>query len=484
MSVGYRAYWRDENYKTVNPGTIVPNSPIPDEYLQGDYGEYTFVKPIVITAPDGYLIDNSTFIVELYSEKQEITLTSDDGWKTAYLTPAVAYDGDSFDIYCRVKVGTVSNPDINVEVLTQNWEGDITCPSECTITPKTFTQKDDGSTTKITLTCPENSVFVNTGSFKTFPMLTQNTGSGGDRYLTKVNDREYTFEMTYEIAKDYVEYGNKAEPVMVAQIASNPLPPDPPPAELSNPFISIYLPTLAELKEIADKVFITGTGSTITIDQFSGVQTLHQMFFEVPATGRKSFMVGKYDFQVQSNYTEKIIHVVDMGDVDVPLKYNNSFDYQNATYKLYIPLVGLVELTQQVAGKTVRLRYTCEVVTSKALAEVFIVIDGVEYLIADRICNMAIDTPIHTGSFYTSSLFIQLSSQQMGGLKPYIIIEREVPEDDINGAIGKVLLMRTQVKNCVGFTQFRHVDIAGLPGENEDKQEIERLLRSGVIVNV
>lgn len=484
MSVTYRAYWRDEDYKQVSPGSITPASPIPDSYFKDlDYGEYEFTQPMIVKAPDGYLIDNTTFTVENYSEAQEITITSNDGWKTANLTWVGVYDGDSYDIYCRVKVGTVSNPDINVNILKQNMEGDITCPKECTITPTEFVQKDDGSVTKITLTCPENSVFVNTGTFKTFPCLQKEDGTGEDKYLTKVSDIEYTYDMTYADAQYFQEYGN-CYPVMVADIESKPTPPDPPPTELTNPFITIYLPSLSELKEIADKIFITGSGTTITIDQFSGVQTLHQMFFEVPATGRKSFMVGKYDFQVQSNYTDKIIHTVDMGDVAIPLKYNNSFDYQNATYKLYIPLVGLVELTQQVAGKTIRLRYTCEVVTSKALAEVFMVIDGVEYLITDRICNMAIDTPIHSGSFYTSSLFIQLSSQQLGGTKPYVLIEREEPETEINDTIGKVLLMRTQVKKCVGFTQFRQVDIAGLPGENEDKQEVERLLRSGVIVNV
>lgn len=485
MSITYRAYWRDEDYQTVTAGTIVPTSPIPPDYLNDlGYGEYELAKPIVITAPDGYIIDNTQFTVEYYGEQQEITLTSNDSWKTANLKISAIYDGSSYDIYCRVKVNAVSNPDLNVRISTMNPEGILTCPASCTITPTTFVQKDDGTTTKVTLTCPENSVFVNTGTWKNFPYFTEHNFSTKQQiFLTKVNDREYTYDVSYADAQKFTNYGI-TEFVLWADIESTPIPPDPPPTELSNPFMSIYLPTLNELKSIADKMFITGTGSILTIDQFSGVQTLHQMFFEVPATGRKNFKVGKYDFQVESNYTDKIIHVINMGDIEIPLHFNNSFDYTNTEYKIYIPLVGMVGLTQQVAGKTIRLRYTCEIVTSKALAEVFMVIDGVEYLILDRICNMAIDTPLHSGSFYTSSLFIQLTSQQMGGLKPYVFIERETPETDINDTIGKVLLMRTQVKKCVGFTQFRHVDIAGLPGENEDKQEIERLLRSGVIVNV
>lgn len=294
-------------------------------------------------------------------------------------------------------------------------------------------------------------------------------------------------------------------------------------------FVSIYLPTEAQIKSLASYVWGTKDFWTAVYkDMVANPMDLILGLGVIPnvgtVTGEKSVKVGIFDTGVAMNYTEKQFFDFDCGKVTIGKYYGNAIDQSpNTRFSIFLPFIGVRQLnTDEIIGREVGVHYRIDVVSGQCLA--LIQIDGsVRYQFAGSCLsqipfsgssynglinagvNMAIQTgtaiatggatgavAVASGANFLSSMKPDIhrvggiggSAGVLGVLTPYII--RETPKqslaNDYNKFVGYPSNITAKLSELTGFTQIEKIRISGIIATDVEITEIEQLLKQGVIL--
>ncbi len=294
-------------------------------------------------------------------------------------------------------------------------------------------------------------------------------------------------------------------------------------------FVSIYLPTEAQIKALAGYVWGTeGFWTSVYKDMVANPMDLILGLGVIPAvgtvTGEKTVKVGIFDTGVSMNYTEKQFFDFDCGKVNIGRYYGNAIDQSpNTRFSIFLPFIGMRQLnTDEIIGHEIGVHYRIDVVSGQCIA--LIQIDGsVRYQYAGSCLaqlpfsgssynglinagvNMAIQTgtalatggatgaiAVSSGANFLSSMKPDIqraggiggSAGVLGVLTPYII--RETPKQslasDYNKYVGYPSNITAKLSELTGFTQVESVHINDIPATDEELREIETLLKAGVIL--
>lgn len=237
---------------------------------------------------------------------------------------------------------------------------------------------------------------------------------------------------------------------------------------------------------------------------------------------KTSEFLGK---KVTDDYTD-----ISCGNVEIPYMYNNFLDTQ-AKVQLFVPFVGFVSLSaQQVIGKTINLTYRFNVIDGSFIAYVREMI-GSDYTIIGTYSGSAcVHMPI-TGVNYSNIVggMMQTASGLIGGIggamtgnplalvggfasavqglnsmnnsgqvqqsngynasasfmgqrKPFVIIEypQQALPSNYYHTYGAPLMAKKKLNELKGYTVCANVDTSGLQIDSRERDEIKRLLESGV----
>lgn len=252
----------------------------------------------------------------------------------------------------------------------------------------------------------------------------------------------------------------------------------PAPANVSK-FYSIYIPNNDDINAIAQAIFLDNGKKADIYDQVIAYQ---QMFFTVPSDGKKDMTFGKYDFNRQVDYTDKTTMTIDMGSVQLTEHFKNANDYTGTNIQFYIPLYGYVELDPvQVMGKEINLRYECELIQGKALAIVSTTFGADTVDIAQYACNMREIEPIGTTyDNHSTGVYLEIMTNQLGKLQPFLLIGRVIPMDDVINTQGITRNERVRVGDVNGYVQYLTIPVEGIAATGQELSQIESLLKSGV----
>jgi len=127
-------------------------------------------------------------------------------------------------------------------------------------------------------------------------------------------------------------------------------------------FVNLYKTNETELSELSKVRFYESGGQII--DYGTYINTLYILPFELPSdligdTG--SIILGKLDSKVNSKLLITYLYELDGGSIQVPLKYNNIYDYVNVECILHIPFLDKIYLnTEYVIGQTITLDFTID----------------------------------------------------------------------------------------------------------------------------
>lgn len=294
-------------------------------------------------------------------------------------------------------------------------------------------------------------------------------------------------------------------------------------------FVSIYLPTEAQIKSLASYVWGTKDFWTAVYkDMVANPMDLILGLGVIPnvgtVTGEKSVKVGIFDTGVAMNYTEKQFFDFDCGKVTIGKYYGNAIDQSpNTRFSIFLPFIGVRQLnTDEIIGREVGVHYRIDVVSGQCLA--LIQIDGsVRYQFAGSCLsqipfsgssynglinagvNMAIQTgtaiatggatgavAVASGANFLSSMKPDIhrvggiggSAGVLGVLTPYII--RETPKqslaNDYNKFVGYPSNITAKLSELTGFTQIEKIRISGIIATDVELTEIEQILKQGVIL--
>ena len=245
---------------------------------------------------------------------------------------------------------------------------------------------------------------------------------------------------------------------------------------------------------------------------------LHKVYSPVQTSGQGTIKCGYLDSGVPSKLVSEQYVTVDCGSVDMQEYFGNVFDYPPYTeVSIYLPFIGIRQLDpSDVMRSTISVKYHVDVLTGACLAEVNVQRDAAGGTLYTFSGDAAVRYPVSSGSYMgivsgligvatsivSGNLLPALggatrlhtnvdrsgsftgNSGAMGSKVPYLIISRPqtAMAQNFETLSGYPSNTFTPLSACKGFTQVKYCHVENLNATDAEKQEIEQLLKEGVIL--
>ena len=247
-------------------------------------------------------------------------------------------------------------------------------------------------------------------------------------------------------------------------------------------FVQIYNPTFSQLKEAADSLFIRlGTDDAINLEQY--IISIHKLMIPVPTNAvSEPIRFWKYNTGVASKVINQTEVKLSCGTVTVPEKWHNALDYSPYTsVRIWLPFLGFFDLSiNELMRDEIELTYTIDVLSGKALAEIWH-----EDTVIYRFVGMAkFEEPyyVEAGNDITQSYLN--GAYNMADYTPYLLLDRPQNLTPTDTALhGQPTYRIVTIGDCSGYIRCSQVFASGMTATDEEKQEIESLLKTGVLVD-
>ena len=295
-------------------------------------------------------------------------------------------------------------------------------------------------------------------------------------------------------------------------------------------FVSLYSPSLSELKAFSSWLWSTDFSNSIKKlfqDPMNAIIGLHMIYTEPEIGARKNIIVGYVDSNVNTRTVANQYKKIDCGSIAVREYYGDSRDYDFTKISIYLPFLGIQQLNaKDLIGGSINVTATVDVLTGTILYNLNITKNGVTQTLYTFSGNCAVQLPISSGSYasilantiglvaggvatfatggaaapvligaaaqavtgtrahVTASNTIGSNAGAMGIKKPYLILNRQNSYNATayNNIQGYPSNINVKLSNCSGFTRVKECHLDGIPATDEEIEEIYTLLKQGVIL--
>lgn len=293
----------------------------------------------------------------------------------------------------------------------------------------------------------------------------------------------------------------------------------------SSKLFTVYNPTADQIDALGGYLWgesIAGTLASIFTNPLNAIISLHCIYCEPDVIGTKEIRLGYLASGVSAKYVVSQYKEVDCGTIRIPEYYGDCRDYSPyTTISLFLPFIGFRPIkVDDVMGSELSIKYFVDVYTGTCLACVSVNKGGIIQLTYNFDGNCSVMLPLTSGSWanmtvglataLTSMIVnpvagalqlpnavyngISMSSQgqlgcnagAMGRKKPYVVVTNTQAYDAVgyNELYGYPANILTKLSQLEGYTKVKEVHVENVNNATVDeKNEIERLLKSGVIIS-
>lgn len=376
-----------------------------------------------------------------------------------------------------------------------------------------------------------NDVLQPDGSIKTFTYLPLPTPTSNGKYDTQpTGDGSEQNQKDTDVKPDSSTQIKDSTTTTIVSPPTTPNPPDtgggdsptvvPPVGKVSSLW-SIYNPTLEQVNQFGSWLWSSDFVEQLKklfSDPMQAVIGLHKVYSPVQTTGQGTIKCGYLDSGVPSKLVSEQYVTVDCGSVDMQEYFGNVFDYSPYTeVSIYLPFIGIRQLDpSDVMRSTISVKYHIDVLTGACLSEVNVQRDASGGTLYTFSGDAAVRYPVSSGSYMgivsgligvatsivSGNLLPALggatklhtnvdrsgsftgNSGAMGSKVPYIIISRPqtAMANKFETLSGYPSNTYTPLSACKGFTQVKYCHVENLSATETEKNEIERLLKEGVVL--
>lgn len=351
-----------------------------------------------------------------------------------------------------------------------------------------------------------------------------------------LDDPEYNQEKAQE-GKPDPKNETQTQPLIQNEPSIPPVsPPTPTPSDNggglvgshgNNGLWSIYNPTITELKSLGG--YLWSSNIIEILQKFLNnpmdcIISLHMIYATPSTNGKQNIILGYLDSGVSANVVDNQFINIDCGSVNTVEYFGDARDYVSpyTNVECYLPFIGIVKLkTEDIIGSNINIIYTLDVLTGAILCKIFVTKNGAKQQLYTFNGNASVQIPL-TGSdrtrllsgaitgavagITTGGLIGAVAGGVAGGLmggtsiersgnfsansgalgikKPYLIISRKTPydADNYNDYYGYPSNKTVVLNSCKGFTRVKDIHVNIPNATNEEKNEIETLLKTGIVI--
>ena len=295
----------------------------------------------------------------------------------------------------------------------------------------------------------------------------------------------------------------------------------------NNGLWSIYNPTINELKSLGS--YLWSSNIIEILQKFLNnpmdcIISLHMIYATPSTNGKQNIILGYLDSGVSANVVSNQFINIDCGSVNTVEYFGDARDYVSpyTDVECYLPFIGIVKLkTEDIISSNINIIYTLDVLTGAILCKIFVTKNGAKQQLYTFNGNASVQIPL-TGSDRTRLLSgaitgamagitaggligavaggvagglmggtsiersgnFSANSGALGIKKPYLIISRKTPydADNYNDYYGYPSNKTVVLNSCKGFTRVKDIHVNIPNATNEEKNEIETLLKNGIII--
>lgn len=309
-----------------------------------------------------------------------------------------------------------------------------------------------------------------------------------------------------------------------------PVPSLPSLSAVNTGFITLYNPTLSQLQNLADYMWADPAFDLTTLrklyaDPMDIILGLSIVPFPVPNGGTTDVKVGNISTGVSMTKASSQYVEVDCGKINVDEYWGAYLDYSPYTKaELYLPFVGMRAINvDDIMGKQLGVVYHFDILSGSCVAFVTIddnvlytyvgqcsssipisgndwtnVVNGaisIAGAIGTTVATGGMTAPIAAGTIASTAVnSMKPEIERSGGMSgtgsilavgyPYLVLTRPnqaLPENQ-NTYIGYPSYITANLGSLSGFTIVEEIHLEGIPATSAELNEIESLLKEGVII--
>jgi hypothetical protein len=250
-------------------------------------------------------------------------------------------------------------------------------------------------------------------------------------------------------------------------------------SELVSTFVNLYRVTNSEMKQLAVARFVDSEGTTVDYGEF--ITQLYVLPFEISRDiigERDNIILGNYDSNVESTMLIDSKLYINGGLITAPNKYNNVYDYLNTTCTLRLPFFNPIILdVDNVIDKTISIQYIVDLYSGNCTVNISSSFTG--EIIHSETTNIVTQIPFIQKQ--NNSIVNQLSNANENLIdNAFIEIVRNIPYY-ANDIFGKATIVFDTVGSVTGYCEISDIQLI-TTATNEEKEEIETLLKNGVFI--
>lgn len=242
-------------------------------------------------------------------------------------------------------------------------------------------------------------------------------------------------------------------------------------------FTRLYNPVESELTELAKVRFQNDA------DMGQYITALFKIPFAIPTDmiteEKRNIILGTYDSNVTANGLTTYNMFVDIGEITIPEKYQNVYDYIDTECVLNLPFFDKVYLSNEfVIGQTLRIEYIIDLYSGNATCNIYSSFTGgiVESTNGVISCNIPFVQKINNN---VVGLISNINKNIID--TAYVEIIRNRPYN-IETVFGNETIDFGVIGDYNGFIKVSDV-VLNSSATNEEKNEIIDLLKEGVTIN-
>ena len=243
--------------------------------------------------------------------------------------------------------------------------------------------------------------------------------------------------------------------------------------------INVYVVTLDNLDAFSKKRYFTESGTFITYEQDLSeyVNRIKRIYTHIPTKGTDRIKCGNYDTEINAYLPEKDIITLDFGSITIPRKDNTTLD-KDMIIEVFLPFVGIVSLSSDYVGKSVKLVYDINVISGDGVCKL---LDNNDLPI--QLHNVQPNTDILYTTYDTSVIGSdRWDAQNLYGLEPFARLNYFTNEySEVRGNDYKKVVLSQCAKGFYKFDEIVNNDIDNVP--KSEYTEIVNLLQSGVFID-
>lgn len=243
--------------------------------------------------------------------------------------------------------------------------------------------------------------------------------------------------------------------------------------------INVYVVTLDNLDAFSKKRYFTESGTFLTYEQDLSeyVNRIKRIYTRIPTKGTDRIKCGNYDTEINAELPEKDIITLDFGSITIPRKDNTTLD-KDMLIEVFLPFVGIVSLSSDYVGKSVKLLYDINVISGDGVCKL---LDNNNLPI--QLHNVQPNTDILYTTYDTSVIGSdRWDAQNLYGLEPFVRLTYFTNEySEGRGNDYKKVVLSQCAKGFYKFDEIVNNDIDNVPKREYD--EIVNFLQSGVFID-